>query len=61
MKDEKYRDKWVAILNGKLIDFDEDGSALAKRVYEKYGYETILIEGVVEKEKPLRFPSPKFR
>ena len=61
VKDEKYRDKWVAIFYGKLIDFDEDGSALAKRVYEKYGYETILIERVVEKEKPLRFPSPKFR
>ncbi len=61
MKDEKYRGKWVAIFGGKLIDFDEDDSALAKRVYEKYGYETILIDRVVEKEKPLRFPSPKFR
>lgn len=61
LEDERYRGKWVAILHGELIDYDEDGSVLAKRVYEKHGYRPILIERIIEKERPLRFPSPRFR
>ena len=61
LEDERYEGKWVAILDGELIDCDEDGSVLAKRVYEKHGYRPILIERIIEKERPLRFPSPRFR
>jgi antitoxin (DNA-binding transcriptional repressor) of toxin-antitoxin stability system len=54
-----HRGKFVAILNGEVIDVDEDGKALTRRVYAEYGYVPIYIDRVVE-ERPVRqIPSPK--
>lgn len=54
----KYKGKYVSILNEKVIDSDEDKVRLAKRVYEKYGYRTIYV-GKVNGEKPKRLPTPR--
>ena len=46
---QKHLGQWVAIHNKKLIDFDEDGSALYQRVRTRYGKTSILIRQVTEK------------
>lgn len=40
--------QFVAILNGKVVDFDKDLFELAKRVYKKYPDEYVLIREVRE-------------
>ena len=46
-----HKDKWVAIHKGELVDFDDDESTLAKRVYGKFGYRTILMKQVTKVEE----------
>ncbi len=38
--------KWVAVLDGKLIDSDVNQWALAERVYRRYGYRPIYMTQV---------------
>ncbi len=54
-----HADKWVAILDGKLADSDDDEDTLVKRVYSKYGYRTIFVEQVTEMPHVYEFPSPE--
>lgn len=54
-----HKDKWVAIHKGELVDFDDDESALAKRVYGKFGYRTILMTAVTETPRVYHVNSPK--
>ena len=49
-----HKGQFVAILNGELVDSDDNQSALANRVYDKHGYRTMLIRKVVEHE-PIYF------
>jgi hypothetical protein len=57
---EKYEGKYIALLNGELLDSDVAISELSKRVYEKYGYIAILMQLVCRRSKPYRISSPKF-
>jgi len=56
-----HKGKQVAILNGKVVDSDEDKRALAKRVYAKYGYRTILMTEVRESPRVYRIDSPEVK
>lgn len=58
---KKYKGKYIAILNNKVIGAGKDFSKLAQRVYKKYGYQTIFMPFVETKEKVVRIPSPKIR
>lgn len=58
---KKYKDKYIAILNNKIISSDKAFSKLAQRVYKKYGYQTIYMPFVEKKEKIVRIPSPKIK
>lgn len=51
--------KWVAIVDGELVDSDDDEDALVQRVYAKYGYRTILVEEVREMPRIYEFSSPE--
>jgi hypothetical protein len=51
--------KWVAIVDGELVDSDDDEDALVQRVYAKYGYRTIFVEEVRETPRIYDFPSPE--
>lgn len=56
----KYPNYWVAIHNKEVVDTDMDGTALYKRVREKYGRTSVLIRQITEKlvnEVHLRTPS----
>ena len=54
-----HRGKFVAILNGEVVDVDEDDRILTRRVYAEYGYVPIYIDRVVEKPPVRRILSPK--
>jgi len=48
MNDPNYKGKFVAVLNSKIVDSDSDEPALLKRIYEKHGYISVLIEKIDE-------------
>lgn len=54
-----HKGKQVAILNGELVDFDEDKRSLAKRVYARYGYRPILMTKVCETRRVYTIDSPE--
>ncbi|GEM_PF-1919196 len=58
---EKYKGKYIAIHNNKVIGSDKDFSKLAQRVYKKYGYQTIYMPFVDAKEKVVKIPSPRIK
>lgn len=51
--------KWVAIVDGELVDSDDDEEALVQRVYAQYGYRTMLVEEVRETPRIYEFSSPE--
>lgn len=56
---EKYRGNFIAIFDNTVVDHDRNFSELAKRVYEKFGYQTIYIPFVESEPAVLRIPSPR--
>ncbi len=46
--DPNYRNKYVAILNKKIVGSGDNGAELAIRLYKKHGYIPIFIEKVDE-------------
>lgn len=60
IKDSKYANKYVAIINKKIVDIDDDDFVLDARVREKFGNEVILIERLdneqEHKRKIARYP-----
>jgi prevent-host-death family protein len=54
-----HQGKFVAIHNGQLVDYDDNEAALAKRVYTKFGYRTILIAPVTETPRVYHINSPR--
>ena len=57
----KYEDKYIAILNNKIVGSDKDFSKLAERIYKKFGYQTIYIPFVSEQKRIVKIPSPRIR
>ena len=57
---ETYRNKFVAITDGKVVDVDSDRSLLVERVYSRCGYIPFYVGQVTEAKKMLRrLPSPR--
>lgn len=48
LRNDRYRGKYIAILDGRLVDSDEDLKRLAKRVYSMHGYIPIYMDKVTE-------------
>ena len=57
--DRTYANKFIAIIDDKIVDSDYDRSMLAERVYTKYGYVQLFIGKVVKQEIYRKLPSPK--
>lgn len=55
----QYEGKYVAILNGRVIDSDTDFSQLAERVYRREGYRDIFMPRVERRPSVLMVPSPR--
>ncbi len=58
---QKYEGKYIALLNGELLDSDASISEMAKRVYEKHGYIAVFMTLVTRRSKPYRIASPRFK
>lgn len=56
---EKYKGNFIAILDNAVVDHDKEFSELAKRVYEKFGYQTTYMPFVESEPRVLRIPSPR--
>ena len=55
-----YEGKYVAMLNATVVDSDEDKSALAQRVYRRFGYQPIYVQLVTAASLPIyRMSSPR--
>jgi len=56
---KKYKNKYIAILDKKVVDFDKNFSMLADRIYKRFGNQPFFIPYVDVEEKIYRMPSPK--
>lgn len=54
----RYRDQYVAIKGGRVIDHDRDFDALARRVFARLGNQPLFMPKVTAKERVARIPSP---
>jgi len=59
IRDPRYNGKYVAVLQGAVVDCDEDKRRLARRVYERHGYIPIYIDMVAPSERRVEIPSPE--
>lgn len=48
MNDPNFQGKYVAVINGKIVDSDLNEAELIKRVYKDNGYISILIDKIEE-------------
>lgn len=57
----KYAGKFVAIREGKVVDWDDDGAELSTRVHEKDRNRFVLIREVVpaDEDRTEELPSPE--
>lgn len=56
---QAYREQFVAIFRGQIVDADPDRWTLAKRVYAKCGYQPIYMGEVLEEPRVYEFSSPE--
>lgn len=54
-----YRDEYVAVVDRKVVDHDPDFSALARRVFAKYGLRPIAMPKVTPEERIIHLRSPR--
>ena len=55
-----YEGKYVAVLNGQVVDNDVDEGALVQRVYQKFGYQPVYVQWVTSGSLPVyRLMSPQ--
>lgn len=55
----EHKGEYVAILDGKLVDFDVDDENLAQRMYEKYGDVPFFIALVAIEPVVYDLPAPE--
>lgn len=56
---EQFPGRYIAIIDGKVVDSDTDFGELATRVYKQFGYKAIYMPYASEKPRVLRIPSPR--
>ena len=58
---QRYRGKYVAIVDRAVVDHDRDFSALAERVFGRFGYRSIYMPRVERDGAVVRIRSPRLR
>jgi len=59
LSDPAYLNKYVAVVDGKVVDSDYDDSVLAERVYEGFGYIPLFIGKITRQKRVVELPSPE--
>ena len=57
---EKYKNKYVAIHNGEVVDSDVSESKLIEKFYKKYGDVSVYIDQVAEEKRVITIATPFF-
>lgn len=57
----EYKGKYIAILDGRIIDADADFSSLTERVFRQEECRDIFMPKVAEGPEVVNIPSPQFR
>jgi plasmid stability protein len=57
----RYRGEYVAIVDAAVVDHDRDFSALAARVFDRFGNRSIYMPRVQRDETVVRIRSPRLR
>ncbi|MBI2122973.1 MAG: hypothetical protein HYT96_02305 [Armatimonadetes bacterium] len=55
----RYRNEFIAIVNRKVVDHDQEFDALARRVFARYGTRPICMPRVVPGEEVVNLRSPR--
>lgn len=55
----RYGGEYVAIINKRVVDHDEEFGPLAQRVFKRYGVRSIAMPRVVPGEEVADIPSPR--
>jgi len=50
-----YEGKYVAVLNGQVVDNDVDEGALMQRVYQTFGYQPVYVQWVISGSLPVYY------
>ncbi len=58
---KRYRNRYVAIVNRKVVDHDTEFGPLARRVYDRYGVRSICMPKVGPGSDVVRLASPRLR
>lgn len=53
---DRYKNKWIVVVNGKLVGPSDDDSELSRVIDERYGNVLAYIERIVEKKEVLELP-----
>lgn len=61
LRTPQYVDKYVAVVDGEVVDSDQDKVKLAKRIYSRRGYIPMYIGKVSKEERYCELPSPEKR
>lgn len=56
---KRYEGEYIAIIKRKVVDHDREFSALARRVYDRYGVRSICMPQVVPGDRVVNIPSPR--
>lgn len=57
----RYKGKYVAIMNEKVVDSNKNEIRLIKKIYKKYGYVPVYIKKVSNEKLLLRVSSPRIK
>ncbi len=57
----RYKGKYVAIINEKVVDSSRNEMKLIKKIYKKYGYVPVYIKKVSSEKILLRVSSPRMK
>lgn len=56
---EEFEGRFIAVMGDSLVDNDEDFSALAERVFSKFGYKPIFMPLIRRDGRVYRIPGPR--
>jgi hypothetical protein len=59
LSEKDYVNKFIAIIDGEIVDSDYDRSTLAERVYARCGYVQLFIGKVTKQKRYRHLPSPR--
>ncbi len=55
----EYGGHYIAVIAGSVVDSDKDFSALAERVFSKFGYKPIFMPLIERNRRVYRIPGPR--